>query len=142
MNKTAYCLISVLMAVSFALLCAVSISREALQSTVLLRLKAFELKTFYLAQSGLEHGKNLINKDSSWFTEENPVTEDKNRLLTSSSGDIYLFGNGGYKIVRENGKNHLYSIGFIGTDILRSQAFSFQRIEFEMPFKTTKWEEF
>ena len=142
MNKPAYCLISVIMAVSFAFSCAMAVSRETMQSVVLMRLKAFEIKAFYLAEAGIEHGKSLVANDSSWFTELTPVTDDKNRLLTSSSGDIYLFGNGGYKIIRENGKNRLYSIGFIGTDILRSHAFSFQRIEFEMPFKTTKWEGF
>ena len=142
MNRTAYCLISVLLAVSLALLCAVSVSKEALQSVVLLRLKTLEIKTFYLSQSGLEHGKSLVANDSSWFTEATSVTDNKNRLLASSSGEIYLFGQGGYKIIREKGKNCLYSIGFIGTDILKSSAFSFQRIDFELPFKTIKWEEF
>ncbi|MFA5105048.1 MAG: hypothetical protein WC527_07740 [Candidatus Margulisiibacteriota bacterium] len=142
MNRTAYSLISVFLAVSFALLCAVSVSRQSLQSIVLVRMKTQELKTFYLAESGLEHGKNLIVSNNSWFTENAPVTDSKNRLLTASSGEIYLFGQGGYKIIREKGKNCLYSIGFIGTDIIKSPAFSFQRIDFELPFKTVKWEEF
>lgn len=142
MNKRAYCLMSVLMAVSFALLCGLAISGEALRNVLILRLKALEVRAFYLSQSGLEHGKTIAAKDNSWFTDSAPVDENKNRLLTVSCGNIYTFGHGGYKIIRENGKKRMYSVGFIGTDILKSPSYSFQKIDFELPFKTLKWEEF
>mgnify|MGYP000898290811 CR=1 FL=1 len=142
MNRTGNILIPVIMLAALALSCAAAMSNETLHKMVLLRLKDLETKVFYLSESGLEHGKVLIAKDNSWFTEENTVTDDKSRLLTVSSGAIYLFGEGGYKIIRQRSQNRLYSVGFIGSDILKSAAFSFQRIDFEMPLRTKKWEEF
>lgn len=142
MNRPAYGLISALMAVSLALLCGLAISREAAQNIIQSRLRNQGTKVFYLAESGLEHSKSIINSDNSWFTETDAVNDSKNRLLASSAGEIHLFGHGGYKIIRENGKNRIYSIGFVGTDLLKSPAFSFQRMDFELPYKTTKWEEF
>jgi hypothetical protein len=142
MKRGAYCLASVLLAISFALLCGLAISREAVQNTVLLRLRRLETRVFYLSESGLEHGKSHVAGDNLWFTETAPVTDNKNRLLTVSAGAIYLFGHGGYKVIREKNKNRIYSIGFIGNDILKSRGHSFQRIDIEFPLKTTKWAEF
>jgi len=142
MKRTAYCLASVIMAISFSLLCGLAVSREAIQNIALLRSRSMEVRMFYLAESGLEHGKMLAAGDNAWHTDTSPATDNKSRLLTSSLGETYLFGHGGYKIIREKNKNRIYSVGFIGNDILKSPGYSFQRIDIEFPIKTIKWEEF
>ncbi len=142
MARNAYILLSVLMAVSFALAGAVASCRESANNIRLLREKSTEIKVFYLAGSGLEHAKNMIANDPAWSTDMIPATDDKTRLLGVLTGEIFLFGDGGYKMVREAGKTRVYSIGFIGGNIMKSRGYSFQRIDIELPLKTLKWEEF
>jgi len=79
-------------------------------------------KAFYIAEDGLEDGRSIIASNSIWFT-DNPHSpnDDLNWLINSANGSLKTFGGGSYKIVREGGKNVLYSIGFSrkGKSIMR-----------------------
>lgn len=88
-------------------------------------------KAFYLAEAGLEDGKSTIATNPNWFT-DNPHTpaDDADWLIDGAKGAVSQFGGGGYKIVKESGKNIIYSVGnFKG-------ARSVIRIKFDVsPFK-------
>ncbi len=73
-------------------------------------------KAFYLAEAGLEDGKSMIASNPNWFT-DNPHTpaDDPGWLIDGAKGAINRFGTGSYKIVRESGKNIIYSVGYSGS---------------------------
>lgn len=79
-------------------------------------------KAFYIAEAGLEDGKSTIAANLNWFT-DNPHAPADNAgwLIDGAKGSIKQFGGGQYKIVRESGKNTIYSIGYIksGRSVLR-----------------------
>jgi len=86
-------------------------------------------KAFYLAEAGLEDGKSIIATNPNWFT-DNPHSpaDDSDWLIDEAKGSIKQFGGavpdgrqGSYKIVRESGKNIIYSIGYFrgGKSVLR-----------------------
>ena len=135
-------LLTVLAIMSVLLIMILSVSKAALSDARLSRIKLDQAKVFYLSESGIEHGKSKIAADPGWFTDDMSVGKDKTLLLSVCAGNKYILGDGGYKIVRAKGKNELYSIGFLGTDITKSRAFAFQRIEFELPIRQKRWEMF
>jgi hypothetical protein len=69
-------------------------------------------KAFYLAEAGLEDGKSIIASNPGWFT-DNPhaPADDPGWLIDGAKGAVKQFGGGSYKIVRESGKNIIYSVG-------------------------------
>jgi hypothetical protein len=71
-------------------------------------------KAFYLAEAGLEDGRSIIAANPNWFT-DNPHSpaDDTDWLIEKSKGSIKQFGGGSYKIVRESGKNTIYSVGYL-----------------------------
>lgn len=135
-------LLTVLAVMSVLLIIVLSVSRTAISDARLSRIKTDQAKVFYLSESGIEHGKSKLAADPCWFTDDMAVGKDKTLLLSVCAGNKYVLGDGGYKIVRAKNKNELYSVGFLGTDISKSRAFAFQKIEFELPVKQKRWEMF
>lgn len=89
-------------------------------------------KAFYLAEAGIEDGKAMISANLNWFT-DNPHSpaDDSAWLLNTAKGAVIQFGGGSYKIVRESGKNIIYSVGYSGS------GRSVLRVKFNiLPFKT------
>ena len=79
-------------------------------------------KAFYLAEAGLEDGKSIIAANPNWFTDTpHSPADDSDWLIDVAKGSIKQFGGGSYKIVRESGKNIIYSIGYFrgGKSVLR-----------------------
>ncbi|MEK7377047.1 MAG: hypothetical protein AABZ57_07820, partial [Candidatus Margulisiibacteriota bacterium] len=77
-----------------------------------------------------------------WFTDIPHAEFDKKWLIMDSAGQIYHFGKGGFKIIKEQGKNRVYSVGFIGTSIDKSKYYCFLRMDYSVPFKKSRWERF
>jgi hypothetical protein len=86
-------------------------------------------KAFYLAEAGLEDGKSVIAANPNWFT-DNPhmPADDTAWLIDGARGAIKQFGGampdgrqGSYKIIKESGKNIIYSVGHFagGRSVLR-----------------------
>ncbi len=140
-ENNGFALLAVLLSVSVLLLIATFAARICIINICLARDELSRVRTFYLAESGIEQAKSLIAADASWSTDPSHSSADKNWLLCGATGKIYFFGAGGFKIVKESGKQTFYGIGFIGTDILRSRAYSFQEVDYEMPFRQKTWKE-
>jgi Tfp pilus assembly protein PilX len=94
-------------------------------------------KAFYLAEAGLEDGKSMIASNPNWFT-DSPHTpaDDPGWLINGAKGAVRQFGTGSYKMVRESGKNIIYSVGHSGggTSVLRVKynAIPFKAFEFKI----------
>jgi len=70
-------------------------------------------KAFYLAEAGLEDGKSIIAANPNWFTDTpHSPSDDTSWLIDVAKGSIKQFGGGQYKIIRESGKNIVYSVGY------------------------------
>ncbi|MFC1596050.1 hypothetical protein ACFL4D_02050 [Candidatus Margulisiibacteriota bacterium] len=70
-----------------------------------------------IAESGLAKGLWLIKNQSGFFTDpdyEGPTANTKSWLLSSTSGLTEANNNGHYKIVKEQTKNRLFCIGYLG----------------------------
>lgn len=137
---------------SIMLLClfAISICMACLAAGARLRLLQIHMnnerlngtRCFYLAEAGIEISKGKLSHDPAWFTDISHAEYDKKWLVMDSTGQIYRFGKGGFKIIKEQGKNRVYSVGFIGTSIDESKYYCFLRMEYSVPFKKTRWERF
>jgi len=101
----------------------------------------YEAKTFYLSEAGIETAKSRLAFDEAWSTDSAHSADDKKWLISAAKGEVYLFGDGGFKVVKEKNKPIVYSVGFAGPDIMKSRYYSFQKMEYELPFKQKKWEE-
>jgi len=106
-------LVIVLVVISALLAAGVIFARVILSERGMAELYVQKEKAFYLAEAGLEDGKSTIAANPYWFT-DNPHTpaDDANWLIDGAKGAVKQFGGGSYKIVRESGKNIIYSIGY------------------------------
>jgi len=135
-------LIILLISISIILVIEVSLTTLYLRAVNSCNIKKEGLKVFYLAEAGIEKAKCNINNGVSWNTDPPHSENDKRWLISGSIGQTVYCGSGGFKIIKENGKTYLYSVGFIGNDILKSRSYCFQKIAFEIPYKLVKWEKF
>jgi hypothetical protein len=94
-------------------------------------------QAFYLAEAGLEKGKVELTHNPNWHTDlPYYISDNIQWLITYASGDKNDLGEGSFKVVREKGKNRLYSIGIKGKGIV------VLKLEFSSPpFKSLKWKE-
>lgn len=83
------------------------------------------IKTFYLAEAGIEMAESKIIKNNEYFTDDFINATNIRRLLFIAKGDIYLLGDGGFKIIILRNKKTIYSIGFLGRAVLSSPAYAF-----------------
>lgn len=103
--------------------------------------EAFRLKAFYAAEAGIEWAKSKMSSNPDWFTDlPHSPPDDTAWLLKSAVGFEISLGDARFKMVREDGKNRLYSIGYTGTNIERSRAVSIVKVEFTiLPFEQVSW---
>jgi len=141
-QQNGFSLIAVILCISILMIIASSIAKICILSTISARERLNRDKVFYLSESGIETAKTLINQNPSWVTDIPHTDYDKQWLLSYATGQIYYFGDGGFKIIKEQNKQSVYSIGFLGSDISKSRSYSFQRISYTVPFVQTKWEVF
>ncbi len=100
------------------------------------------IKVFYLSEAGINHAKSIVALNPIWYTDAPGIENNKNWLLSIANGQIYYYGNGGYKIIKESGINRIYSIGFIGSNISSSNVKCYQKIKYNVPFRQSSWELF
>jgi hypothetical protein len=94
-------------------------------------------QAFYLAEAGLEKGKLELVHNPSWHTDLPYYLEDSAPwLIGYAVGQKGNLGEGSYKIVREKGKNRLYSIGY------KAKGVVVLKLKFSNPpFKHLEWSE-
>ena len=123
-NSKGQALVIVLVVISALLAAGVIFVRVILSERSMAELYVQKEKAFYLAEAGLEDGRSIIAANPNWFT-DNPHTpaDDANWLIDSAKGSVKQFGGGNYKIVRESGKNIIYSVGYFksGKSVVRAK---------------------
>lgn len=94
-------------------------------------------QAFYLAEAGLEKGKVELEHNPNWYTDLPYYLADNSQwLIGYATGQKSNLGEGSYKVVREKGKNHLYSVGYKGKGIV------ILKLQFDsLPFKSIEWSE-
>lgn len=94
-------------------------------------------QAFYLAEAGLERGKVELVHNPNWYTDLPYYLKDNVPwLINYAIGQETKFGEGSFKIVREMGKDRLYSIGFKGKGVV------VLKLKFSNPpFKGLEWKE-
>ena len=76
-------------------------------------------QAFYLAEAGIEKGKVELAHNPNWYTDPPYYLEDNlSWLLNQAVGQEIALGEGKFKIVKESGKDRLYSIGQKGSGIV------------------------
>lgn len=105
-------LVIVLLVLSALLAAGIIYVRSIIAERTMANLYIQKEKAFYIAEAGLEDGKSTIAANPNWFT-DNPHSpnDDINWLMNAATGSIKQFGGGSYKIVRESGKDIIYSVG-------------------------------
>jgi len=115
-------LIIVLLIISALLAAGAIFAKIVFSERSMINLYIQKEKVFYLAEAGLEDGKSIIAVNPNWFT-DNPHSpaDDAGWLIDSAKGSVKQFGGGNYKIVRESGKNIIYSVGYFksGKSVVR-----------------------
>jgi Tfp pilus assembly protein PilX len=70
------------------------------------------VRSFYLAEAGIEEAKSILASNPYWFTDApHTPANDANWLMNSAAGSTKQMNGGTYKIVKESGKNTIYSVG-------------------------------
>jgi hypothetical protein len=94
--------------------------------------EGLRLKAFYAAEAGLEWAKARIAAAPDWFTDlpHSPV-DDRAWILSSSIGHVSQIGDARFKVIREDGKRRIYSVGYVGGDIEGCRALSILKAEFD-----------
>jgi hypothetical protein len=129
-NNKGQILIIVMLIMSALLMAGVLMTRAILSEQFMINMFINKQKAYYLAEAGIEDAKVLILNNPNWFT-DNPHTpdDDSDWIIYLSTGCIKKLGSGSYKIVRESGKNAVYSVGFIGKNMEQAKARSLIRLQ-------------
>lgn len=92
-------------------------------------------QAFYLAEAGLEKGKVELTHNPNWYTDLPYYLKDNIAWLTGYAvGQKVAFGEGSFKLIREKGKDRLYSIGQKGKGLV------ILKLKFSTPpFKSLEW---
>lgn len=136
MRKGSALLLAILILAVFLMLTALFVkiiyNSNAIANAALVREQAF-----CLAEAGIEMGKVELARNPNWYTDmPYYVAENVDWLMNNAVGSKTTLEGGFFKIVREKGKNTLYSIGNKGKGtVVLKLTFS------NPPFKNLEWKE-
>jgi len=95
----------------------------------------------YIAEAGIEKAKTFIMKNPDWYTDISyDDSDDASWLMNESEGYSEDFGDGSFKIVKENGENVIYSIGYYMRSGQKSASVIIKIEYLPKPFKLLHWE--
>ncbi|MBN2058209.1 MAG: hypothetical protein JW782_05395 [Candidatus Saganbacteria bacterium] len=92
---------------------------------------------FSLAEAGLEKGKVELSHNPAWYTDQPYFRPDNAEwLIKYAIGQENSLGDGHFKVIREKGRDALYSVGCQGRGaVVLKLVFS------NSPFETLAWQE-
>lgn len=129
--KKGFSLLIVMLFVSIALLASAYAARMVILNGQSQKNDLYRLKALYAAEGGIEWAKAKIGSDPSWFTDlAHAPADDIAWLLGAAKGNLLSIGDVSCKIVREDGRGIIYSIGFAGKDISSCVSLSILKVQF------------
>jgi len=132
----------VVMIIIFALFAVGTVVfRITFSERMMVRLELDRKTAFYLAEAGIEKAKVILVSNPDWFTDlAHEPSDDMRWLIKEAEGEKEDLGEGCFKMVRESGKNMIYSIGYHRKNA-KNPAVSIIMIKFESdPFRQTSWQ--
>jgi hypothetical protein len=130
MNKKGFILPQIMM-LSF-IMCAIASTLSFMTIKLMFQVsnETCQQKAFYLAESGLEMALDNNILDPNWHTDADRGSQnEKEWVISKAIGLISNIEEGTVKIVREQGENTLYAIGYLGDNIEKPKARAIIRIK-------------
>jgi len=76
-------------------------------------------KAFWCSAAGIQQVRFELQANPGWFTDLGHYPDDDLHWLTRGAvGQIFPLGSGRFKIVKEQGKEQFYSLGFYGRSLV------------------------
>lgn len=99
-------------------------------------------QAFWLAEAGINRGLFELDKNPSWFTDIK-LPKGQEELIFLTQGAFFALKNKEQvKIIRCQGQNQLYSIGFIGDNIKNPKGLVVLKVKLSFtPLKIVSWEQ-
>jgi len=135
-RQKGFILLYVLFFAAAAIILAAASGRLIVLNIRMVRSQLDGARAFYAAESGIEWAKAKLASDPGWYTDlpHSPV-DDIGWLTGSSVGYNGRVGGSPFKVVREEGKGRLYSVGRSGSGMF------IVRMDFSsLPFTQKSWE--
>jgi hypothetical protein len=143
MKQKGFSLLPVIFLVSLALIAAAFAVKLVLAQSAVAGGGLSHIRVFYAAEAGAEWAKAKIASEPSWFTDlPHLPPDDIAWLLSGAVGIVSMIDGASLKVVREDGRNVIYSIGYVGGNIEKSKALSIIKVQFTSPpFMQVSWKE-
>lgn len=145
-SQKGYLLLGAIILISILFLSGVTLAKIGLTHYQLSRSRLESLRTFYLAEAGVEKAKIILSQRPGWFTDlPRKSADDIIWLMKDSVGHAPPAGeslaSGSFKIVREKDRSFFYSVGWTGNNLREAGARSIIRIDFQpTPWKLKYWQ--
>ena len=135
--KKGYALILVIIVISILLTLGALLTRIVYNSYSSTYARLIKEQAFFLAQAGLAKAEVELTKNPGWQTDlPSYQADDFDWLLNQAAGQTSQLGKGKFKLVRVQGLNRVYSLGFQGKGVVvLRQTFSMN------PFTLIEWQE-
>lgn len=115
MKPNGFLLLQTLFVISILLLLSTSLAGLALSHLKLNQANLDQIKAFYLAESGLAFAQVKLTSEESWSTDSaHYPSDDLVWLEKTARGMIESCGEGYFKVIKEEEKSRIYSIGVVG----------------------------
>jgi len=90
------------------------------------------LKNFYAAEAGIEWAKSKLSTNPDWFTDPpHSPADDSDWIISSASGHQMTVGGSKVKVIREDQRGRVYSVG--GSSLIIKIEFTTE------PFELLSW---
>jgi hypothetical protein len=115
MKPNGFLLLQTLLVISILLLLGASLAGLAASNLKLNQANLNQIKAFYLAESGIAFAEAKLISQEAWFTDAvHYPSDDLIWLEKSAQGTLEACGEGYFKVIKEEGKSRIYSIGVVG----------------------------
>ena len=98
-------------------------------------------KSEWASEAGIEWAKAKLAGDPAWYTDPSGPSSDDVKWLASAAGYRLKISGASFKVVREEGGNVIYSVGYTGDSIEDGSSICATKIKFNSPpFVQLSWE--
>ncbi len=140
-RRSGFSLIPLVFFMALMLIILAFLARITVSDVGMARMQDLRLKAFYAADGGAEWAKAKLAREPSFFTDlPHSPSDDVKWLIKDAAGFYISLNDVKIKVVREQGKNTVYSVGFVGEGLDDPRAVSIIKMQFSSsPFAQISW---
>jgi hypothetical protein len=98
-------------------------------------------KSEWASEAGIEWTKAKLAGNHAWYTDPSDPSSDDIKWLASAAGYQLKIPGASFKVVREEGVNVIYSVGYTGDSIENGRSICAIKVKYENPpFRQLSWE--